>query len=94
MTIKVTQVSVSTGEVTMTVAYDNPAGSGIMFTFSLKKQDLFERLRRVRELLGRPITLQDAKLALIVVVNELRAGRSGVPEDFNFAGVIDVELEA
>ncbi len=93
MTIKITQVSISTGEVLLTIAYDNPAGSGTMFTFALKKQDLFERLRRIRELLGRPLTLQDAKFALIVIVNELRAGRIGVPEDFNFSSVIDVELE-
>ena len=94
MTIKITQVSTSTGEVTLTIVYDNPAGSGTVFTFTLKKQDLFERLRRIRELLGRPLTLQDAKYALIAVVNELRAGRIGVPEDFNFSSVIDVELEA
>ena len=94
MTIKITQVSISNGEVTLTIAYDNPAGSEIMFTFALKKQDLYERLRRIRELLGRPLSLQDAKYALIAIVNELRAGKLGVPEDFNFAAVIDVELEA
>ena len=93
MTIKITQVSISTGEVLLTIVYDNPAGSGTMFTLTLKKQDLFERLRRIRELLGRPLTLQDAKYALIAIVNELRAGRIGVPEDFNFSSVIDVELE-
>ena len=93
VTIKITQVSISTGEVLLTIVYDNPAGSEIMFTFVLKKQDLFERLRRIRELLGRSLTLQDAKYALIAVVNELRAGRLGVPEDFNFSSVIDVELE-
>lgn len=64
-----------------------------MSSFVLKKQDLFERLRKIRELLGRPLTLQDAKLALIAIVNEVRAGKSGVPEDFNFSSVIDVELE-
>ncbi|MCW4002408.1 MAG: hypothetical protein NWE95_00640 [Candidatus Bathyarchaeota archaeon] len=93
MTVKITQVSTTTGEVTLTIAYDNPAGSGTMFAFALKKQDLFERLRRIRELLGRPLTLQDAKLALLVIINELRAGRISVPEDFNFGAVIDVELE-
>ena len=91
--MKITQVATTTGEVTFTIAYDNPAGSGTMFTFTLKKQDLFERLKRIRELLGRQLTLQDAKLALLVIINELRSGKSGVPEDFNFAAVIDVELE-
>jgi hypothetical protein len=91
--VTIAQVSTTTGEVTLTIVYDNPAGSGTMFTFLLKKQDLFDRLRKIRELLGRQLTLQDAKLALLVIVNELRAGKSGVPEDFNFSSVIDVELE-
>lgn len=77
----------------LTVAYDNPAGSGQMQSLLLKKQDLFERLRKIRELLGRALSLQDAKCALIAVVNEARAGKLGVVEDFNFSSVIDVELE-
>jgi hypothetical protein len=94
LTIKITQVSTTTGEVTLQIAYDNPVGSGNLYTFTLKKQDLFDRLKRVRELLGRPLTLQDAKQALVAIVNEVRAGKSSVPEDFSFAQVIDVELEA
>ncbi|MCW4045234.1 MAG: hypothetical protein NWE94_06935 [Candidatus Bathyarchaeota archaeon] len=94
MTIKITQVSATTGEVTLQIAFDNPAGSGAMSTFALKKQDLYDRLKSVRELLGRALTLQDAKQALVAVVNEVRAGKSTVPEDFNFASVIGVELEA
>jgi hypothetical protein len=94
LTVKIAQVSTTTGEVTLQIAYDNPVGSGAMFTFTLKKQDLFERLKRIRELLGRTLTLQDAKQALVAIVNEVRVGRSSVPEDFNFTGVIGVELEA
>lgn len=94
MTIKITKVSTTTGEVTLQIAYDNPAGSGNLYTFTLRKQDLFDRLKLVRELLDRPLTLQDAKQALVAVVNEARAGKSSVPEDFNFTQVINLELEA
>jgi hypothetical protein len=94
LTIKITQVSSASGEIVLTVTYDNPVGSEEMHNLLLKKQDLFERLRRIRELLGRALTLQDAKYALVALVNEVRSGGLGVPEDFNFSAVIDVELEA
>ncbi len=94
MTIKITQVSTTTGEVTLQIAYDNLVGKGELSTFTLKKQDLFERLKQIRELLGRPLTLQDAKQALVAIVNEVRAEKSSVPEDFDFTAFIGVELEA
>ena len=94
MTIKITQVSTSAGEVVLTVAYDNPKGSGTLFTFKLRKQDLVDRLIQVRSLLGRPQTLTDAKQALVEIINEVRSGQQGIPEDFDFTPYIGAELEA
>jgi len=95
MTIKIAQVSATAGEVTLTITYDTPAESnGKLSSFTLKNEDLYERLKQIRELLGRPLTLQDAKQALGAIVNEVRAEKSSVPEDFDFTSVIGVELEA
>jgi hypothetical protein len=93
MTVKITQVSTSLGEIVLTITYDNPAGSGQNFTFQLRKQDLVDRLIQVRTLLGRPLTLTDAKQALVAIINEVRQGQQGIPEDFNFTPYIGVNLE-
>jgi hypothetical protein len=94
MTIKITQVSTSNGEVILTITYDNPAGSGQMFTYNLRKQDLFDRLTQIRGLLGRALTITDAKLALVEIINELRRNAAGIPQDFDFIPFTNVELEA
>jgi hypothetical protein len=94
MTIKITQVSTLTGEATLTIAYDNPSGSGNLSTFTVSMRDLVDRLITVRNLLGRPLTLTDARQALVALINEVRKGQSGVPERFDFAPYIGVELEA
>jgi hypothetical protein len=94
MTVKITQVSATAGEVVLTVAYDNPKESTTMSTFKLRKQDLVDRLIQIRSLLGRPLTLTDAKQALVEIINEVRSGQQGVPEDFDFTPYIGVELEA
>ena len=94
MTVKITQVSTTSGEVLLTLTYDNPQGSGNFATFSLRKSDLVDRLIEVRLLLGRPLTLTDAKEAILAIINEVRKGKAGIPEDFNFAPFINIELEA
>ena len=93
MTIKITQVSTSTGEVALTITYDNPAGSGQMFSYGLRKQDLFDRLIQIRGLLGRALTITDAKQALVEIINEVRRNVAGIPQDFDFTPFINVELE-
>ena len=94
MTVKITQISATSGEILLTLTYDNPKGSGNLATFSLKKIDLLNRLIEVRLLLGRPLTLTDVKEAILAIVNEVRKGQTGIPEDFNFTPFINIELEA
>jgi hypothetical protein len=93
LTIKITQIAASAGEVVLTVSYDFPIGSGVVKSFKLKKTDLYERLKQVEDLLGRAISLADAQLAIVAFTNEMRKGTSTIPEDFNFAPYINVELE-
>lgn len=94
MTIKITQVSTTTGEVVLTIVFDNPKDSAQLQTLKLRKQDYVERLLALKNLVGRPLTIADAKDVLLKIVAETRAGLAGIPEDFNFAPYIDVELEA
>jgi hypothetical protein len=65
-------------------------------TFKLNYLDLVERLKTVRQLLGRPLTVKDAKEALIAIVNQIRAGKKDLPESFLAAlqSSVGVDLEA
>jgi hypothetical protein len=93
MTVKITQVTTNTGEVSLTLTYDNPAGSGKFATFKLRKTDLYTRLHNVEVLLGRPLTLTDAQQAIVAIVNEARNGKSSIPADFDFTQYLNVEIE-
>ena len=93
MTIKITQVQTSGGDVVLVVTFDNPRGSGNMQTFNLRKSDLYTRLTQLLSLVGRPLTLTDAQQVLVQIVNEARVGLAGVPQNFDFTPYINVELE-
>jgi hypothetical protein len=93
MTIKITSVQASGGEIILTISFDNPSGSGTMKIFTLHLQDLVDRLIQVKSLLGRALTLADASQALVEIINEARKGQTGVPEHFDFTPYIGVELE-
>jgi hypothetical protein len=88
--IKITQVNTSSGEVVVRIQYDKDSQ---VFTVDVRKDELIERLKLVRKTLGRPITLTDAKQTIVALVNEVRAGKSPLPEDFNYADFIGVDLE-
>ena len=88
--IKITQVNTSSGEVIIRIQYDKDSQ---VFTVDVRKDDLGERLKLVRKTLGRPVTLADVKQATVALVNEVRAGKSPLPEDFNYADFIGVDLE-
>jgi hypothetical protein len=93
MTIKITTVQTSGGEIVLTVTYDNPKGSGNLSTFSLHYRDLVDRLVQVKNLLGRALTIADAQQALIEIINETRSNQTGIPQNFDFTSYIGVELE-
>lgn len=94
MTIKISQVQTTGGDATLVLTFDNPKGSGNMQSFSLRKSDLYSRLTQLLSLVGRPLTLADAQQVIIQIVNEARVGLAGVPQNFDFAPYIGVELEA
>jgi hypothetical protein len=92
--IKITQVTVENGEINLTITYDMPDET--TKTFKLNYLDLVERLKTVRQLLGRPLTVKDAKEALVAIVNQIRAGKKDLPESFLAAlqSSVGVDLEA
>jgi len=92
--IKITQVTVENGEINLTITYDMQDET--TKTFKLNYLDLVERLKTVRQLLGRPLAVKDAKEALIAIVNEVRAGKKDLPESFLAAlqSSVGVDLEA
>jgi hypothetical protein len=94
MTIKITQVSSASGQIILTITYDNPKGSGNLGTFKLSYQDLKDKLIQVAALLGRGATLQDAQEVLIEIINEIRKNQAGIPQIFDFTPYIGTELEA
>jgi len=94
MTVKITQVSTSGGEIVLTITYDNPKGSGNLSTFQLHYRDLVDRLVQVTALLGRSVTLTDAQQTLVEIINEVRKNQAGIPQNFDFTPYIGVELEA
>jgi len=94
MTVKITQVSTSGGEIVLTITYDNPKGSGNLSTFQLHYRDLVDRLVQVTALLGRSITLTDAQQTLVEIINEVRKNQAGIPQNFDFTPYIGAELEA
>lgn len=92
--IKITQVTVENGEINLTITYDMQDET--TKTFKLNYLDLVERLKTVRQLLGRPLAVKDAKEALIAIVNQIRAGKKDLPESFLAAlqSSVGVDLEA
>jgi len=94
MTIKIMQVSTSSGEIVLTITYDDPKGSGNFSTFELHYRDLVSRLVQVTALLGRSVTLADAQQVLVEIINEVRKNQAGIPQNFDFTPYIGAELEA
>jgi hypothetical protein len=92
--IKIAQVTVENGEINLTISYD--LTDGTIKTLKLNYLDLADRLKNVRQLLGRPLMLKDAQEALIAIVNEVRAGKKLLPESFlaSLQAAVGVDLEA
>jgi len=89
--IKITQVNTGSGEVIVRIQYDKDS---LVLAVDVRKDELIERLKLVRKTLGRPVTLTDAKQIIVALINEVRTGKSPIPEDFNYADFIGMDLEA
>ena len=88
--IKLTTVSTDSHGTVLTFVFDkDDENQGVSFLLS----DVLERLKIVKMKLGRPVTLADAKLVIIQIINEVRDGKSSLSERFDLTQFIGVDLE-
>lgn len=90
--IKITQVTQKMGETILRIQADFPDGS--IKTVEVDYSEVEERLKRIRELLGREPNEQDFKDAIKAIVNETRAAKRPLEKKFPFEEYINVDLEA
>ena len=89
--IKIVNVTTLHGEVTLTIEYDLETET---HTLTITESNLAERLKALKKLVGRQLTLQDMKDVLIQIVNEARADKQTLLERFDFEPYINVDLES
>jgi len=89
--IKITQVQRTTGDVYIRLDYDQ---DGKTNTLTIDTREIVERLKQVRSLLGRPLTLTDLRQIVVTMVNEIRQGKQPLLEVFPYENYIGVDLEA
>lgn len=91
--ITLSSVSTVGSDTTLTFSYDDGAG-GQSQSVNILLSDVLDRLQTVQKALGRPVTIDDAQLVIIQIINELRAGQQPLSQSFNFSTIIGVDLEA
>jgi hypothetical protein len=88
--IKLKQIQTNLGDAYLTFEYDK---EGVTSTVTINKRDIVNRLLTVKQNLGRALTLQDAKLVIIRLINDLREGKTPLSEDFDYSQFIGVDIE-
>lgn len=90
--IKLKQVKTELNKVILVFEADFPDGT--IKTVEIDGAEIEERLKHVRNLLGRLLTLQDLKDVIKTIFKELREGKKPLTEKFDYSQFIDVDLEA
>lgn len=88
--IKLKQILNDSGEILLIFEYDQ---EGKTREVQISYDDIRVRLKQVKEFLGRPLLLQDAKLIVVKMINEIRSNRVPLLERFDFNQFIGVDLE-
>lgn len=88
--IKLKQVLTENAEILLLFEYDQ---EGKTLEVKISYEDIRVRLKQVKDFLGRPLLLQDAKLIVIKMINEVRAKKLPLLERFDFNQFIGVDLE-
>jgi len=89
--IKITQVQRTTGDVYIRLEYDD---DGKTLTVTVAAREIVERMKQVRSLLGRPLTLVDLRQVIVTMMSEIRQGKQPLLEVFLYEDYIGVDLEA
>ena len=90
MTVKIMQVKRNEGEVVLVIQYDHDS---TMKTLDLDNKEIILRMKELKKLVGRALTLQDLKDVVVQIVNETRQGKAPLAERFPYETYIGVELE-
>ena len=90
--IKLKQVKTVHGRATLVFEADFPDGT--IRTVKIDDEEIKERLKTVRKILGRPTTKADLKYVIKTLFRELREKREELPETFDYTEFIEVDLEA
>ena len=88
--IKLKQVLTENAEIVLLFEYDQ---EGKTLEVKISYEDIRVRLKQVKDFLGRSLLLQDAKLIIIKMINEVRAKKLPLLERFDFNQFIGVDLE-
>jgi hypothetical protein len=88
--IKLKQVLTENAEIVLLFEYDQ---EGKTLEVKISYEDIRVRLKQVKDFLGRSLLLQDAKLIVIKMINEVRAKKLPLLERFDFNQFIGVDLE-
>ena len=88
--IRITQVDRTHGKVTLTVEYDYNKAN---YTIQIPNHELIERMKKLRQLVGRQLTLQDLKDVFVTLINEFRDEKQPLLTVFPYEDYIGVDLE-
>jgi len=89
--IKLTQVKTSLGSAVLVFSVDFPDAT--VRTVEVDASDVVDRLKKVKSLLGRSLTVDDLKAVIKQVIAELRQGQKPLMEKWSYADFVGVDLE-
>ena len=90
--IKLKLVEMRNGETTLVFVADGfPEGTREV---EIPLSEIVEKLKTVKQILGQPLTIQDAKNVIITLINQLREQKTPIAKRFDFTKYINVDLEA
>lgn len=91
MTVIITQVKRDTAEVILTIEYSTDT---VTETVRVDAEQIVDRFKKLRSLLGRKPTMDEARDAVVAIIKELREGEQPLVEIIPWEEYIGVDLEA
>jgi len=88
--IKLKQITTENAEIILLFEYDQGTQT---YNVKLSYNDVRERLKRIKDILGRSLAIQDLKFVIIKIINEIRANQIPLLERFDLSQFIEVDLE-
>ena len=89
--IKLKLVEMRHGETTLVFKADGfPEGTREV---EIPLSEIVEKLKTVKQILGRSVTVQDARNVIKTIIEKLRERKAPITERFDFTSYIGVDLE-